>query len=347
MPEHGTMPPAAAVAAAAAASCLYFSDVSAQTAPEIDFYGSLRTQVERVSPDRRDRLGAYTSLRDAYSRVGVKVDYPLDRKLALFGQLELPVDSANVRLRDPYDQEEEIRIASIGMRGNFGTLTYGQQWMPYYNAVAAPVDMFSSYYSGFATYTVFRVARTLAYQTPVVKGFSLAAGYAGSSANRVSTSRIDARRWQTTATYAHGDTRIAIGIDDRGNAGYGRNRLYGLSASHQLDKLYLALKYEMFDTGNRQPGSFSANGNRAINLLGTYAVGKSTFKLMLARLENYGDNIVHIGYDYALSDKHKVFAEIYREGDTAALTMRRGGLADIDAGIRGGDAIAIGMRYDF
>lgn len=344
MPEPGTH---SAAIALAAAGCMVCSDLSAQTTTEIDFYGSLRTQVERVSPDRRDRPGAYTSLRDAYSRVGVKVDYALDAGLALLGQVELPVDSANLRLRDPYDQEEDLRIGSIGMRGKFGVLTYGQQWMPYYNAVAAPVDMFSSYYSGFATYTVFRVARTLAYQTPAIRGFSLAAGYAGSAANRVSTSRIDARRWQASATYTRGETRIAVGIDDRGNAGFGRNRLYGLSASHQLDQLYLAIKYEVFDTENRQRGSFSSDGNRAINLFGSYVLGKSTFKLMLARLEDYGDNIVHVGVDYALSDKHKVFAEIYRESDTAALTTRRGGLADVDAGIRGGHAIALGLRYDF
>ena len=344
MPESGTM---AAGVALAVASCMHCGDAAAQTTPTVDFYGSLRMQAERVSPDRRDRLGAYTSLRDAYSRLGVNIDYPLDPTLALLGQLELPVDSANLRLRDPYDQDEHLRIARVGLRGRFGTVTYGQQWMPYYNAIAAPVDMFSTYYSGFATYTVFRVARTLAYQTPEVNGFSVAGAYAGSSGNRASTSRIDARRWQAAATYTRGDTRIAVGIDDRGNAGYGRNRLYGLSASHQFGNLYLALKYELFDTGNRRPGAFSTDGNRAVNLFGSYVLGKTTIKMMAARLENYGGNIVHVGVDYALSDKHTVFAELYREADTAALTARRGGLADIDAGTGGGRALVVGLRYDF
>lgn len=344
MPEPGKISAGVAVALA---TCIYCDSVAAQTTPTVDFYGSLRTQVERVSPDRRERLGAYTSLRDAYSRLGMKIDYPLDKGIALIGQLEIPVDSANTRLRDPYDQEEPLRIARIGMRGGYGSITYGQQWMPYYDAVAAPVDMFSTYYSGFATYTVFRVARTLAYQTPDVGGFSMAAAYADRSANLRSTSRIDSRRWQATAAYTRGDTRIAVGIDDRGNAGYGLNRLYGLSASHQVDKLYLAMKYEVFDTGNRQPGSFSTDGNRAINLFGSYVLGKSTLKLMLAKLENYGDNVVHVGVDYTLSDKQKVFVEVYREADTAALTTRRGGLDDIDARTGGGHAIAVGLRYDF
>lgn len=335
-------------------SSMLWTEVAAQSALSFDFYGSLRTQFEAVSPDRQDRLDSYTSLRGAYSRVGVKAEYPLSAWLALTGQLEVPVDSANVRIRDPYDQGDaarphgqRIRIAQLGLRGNFGSLVYGQQWMPYYNAIAAPVDMFSSYYSGFATYTVFRVAETVAYSSPEFKGFSLAAAHAGSGGNRRSTSRIDDRRWQVAATYVFGSTRLAAGMDDRGNAGYGRNRLYGLSASHQADKLYLAIKYEVFDTENNQRGSFSTDGNRSINLLGSYALGKNTIKLMLAKVENYGDHILHLGIDHRFSDDLKVFAEYYREAETAALTPRRGGLDDFDAGIGGGHAVAVGFRYDF
>ena len=340
--------------ALAVSSCMYCADLAAQSAPTVDFYGSLRTQLETVSPDRQDRLNAYTSLRDAYSRLGIKVDSQLGTQLALSGQLELAVDSANFRLRDPYDQGDNIRphgqrirIAQFGLRGNFGSITYGQQWMPYYNAIAAPVDMFSSYYSGYATYTVFRVAKTIAYATPEHKGFSLAAAYAGSGGNMRSTSRIDERRWQAAATYTLGPTRLAAGIDDRGNAGYGRNRLYGLSASHQADKLYLAIKYELIDTGNRQRGAFSTDGNQSLSLLGSYALGRNTIKLMFAKVENYGGYIVHLGFDRQLSEDYKIFAEYYREAETAALSARRGGLSDFDASHGGGHAIAVGIRYDF
>jgi predicted porin len=335
-------------------ACLLWTKAAAQSVPLFDFYGSLRTQVESVSPDRQDRLDAYTSVRDAYSRLGIKAEYPLNSALALTGQLEIPFDSGNVRIRDPYDQGDSsrphgqrLRIAQLGLRSKVGTLAYGQQWMPYYNAIAAPVDLFSSYYTGFATYTVFRVAETVSYSSPDFNGFSLAAAYAGSGGNRRSTSRIDDRRWQVAATYAFGGTRIAAGMDDRGDAGYGRNRLYGLSASYEIGNAYLALKYEEFDTGNRQEGSFSTDGNRAINLFGSYVWGKNTIKLMLAKVENYGDNIVHLGIDHQLRDDLKVFAEYYRESETAALTPRRGGLNDFDAGISGGHAIAVGVRYDF
>ena len=52
--------------------------------------------------------------------------------------------SPTPRLRDPYDQDEPISHRQRWREGTLGALTYGQQWMPYYNAVAAPVDMFST-----------------------------------------------------------------------------------------------------------------------------------------------------------------------------------------------------------
>lgn len=343
--------------AAGLACCMAWTGAAGQDGQDaqgIDFYASLRTQVETVSPDRRDRQDRYTAVRDAYSRFGVKARHPLAAGLALTGELEFPVDSANLRIRDPYDQGDtgrphgqQLRIARLGLQGRFGSLAYGQQWMPYYNVIAAPVDRFSSYYTGFATYTVFRVADTLAYSTPEYRGWSLAAAYAGSSGNKRSTSRIDDRRWQLAATYAAGNTRLAAAVDDRGNPGHGHDRLLGLSVSHQVDNLYLALKYERFDTGNQRPGSFSRNGNQAVNVFGSYTMGKNTLKLMLANVDNYGGRIVHLGVDHALSDDLTVFAEFYREAGTAALSRRRGGLADFDAGISGGHALAVGVRHDF
>jgi predicted porin len=334
--------------------CACWTIAAAQSAPVLDVYGSLRTQVESVSPDRQGRLNGYTSVRDAYSRLGIKSEYPLNSALALTGQLEIPIDSGNLRIRDPYDQGDSthprgqrLRIAQIGLRSNVGSFAYGHQWMPYYNAIAAPVDMFSSYYTGFATYTIFRAAETISYSSPEFNGFSLAAAHAGRGGNRRSTSRIDDRRWQVAATYLFGATRIAAAVDDRGDAGYGRNRLYGLSASHKTEKAYLAIKYEVFDTGNRQDGGFSTDGNHSINLFGSYVWKKNTMKLMLAKVENYGDIIVHLGIDHVLQDNLKIFAEYYRESESAALTTRRRGLKDLDARISGGHAIAVGVRYDF
>lgn len=45
-------------------------------------------------------------------------------------------------------------------------------------------------------------------------------------------------------------------------------------------------------------------------------------KLMLANVENYGEIIVHLSIDHLLQDHLKIFAEYYRESESAALTPR-------------------------
>src|SRR5690606_37626438 len=104
---------------------------------------------------------------------------------------------------------------------------------------------------------------------------------------------------------------------------------------------------EFFDTGNQSSGSFASDGNRAVNLFASYAAGQNTFKLMLANVERYGGNVLHLGFDHQYSKAFKIFAEFYREDETAAITIKRGGLSDYDGRIEGGRVFLVGGRYDF
>lgn len=132
---------AVAIATVAGTGAIH-ADQGANSAPQFDFYGSLRTQGEYVRPDNRDEsedgLDAYWGVRDAYSRLGVHMDWALNDWIDLFGQVELPIDTANGKVQDPWDQDADVRVAQIGLRGDFGRVAYGQQWMPYYNAIASP-----------------------------------------------------------------------------------------------------------------------------------------------------------------------------------------------------------------
>ena len=317
-------------------------------------YASLRMQVESVHPNGTTQHERYESLRDAYSRFGLKGHYNLSNNTAFIGQLEIPFDSANFAIRDPYDQGgsgrshgERLRLAYVGMSNSaLGTLTLGQQWMPYYNAIAAPVDMFSSYYSGFATYTVFRVRETIAYVSPSWNGVSFSAGYSTSDGNEKSTSRINDHRIQATASYTTGDTTVALGVDDRGNKDSEKSRIYGASLAQKFGDWYFSAKYERFETDNHTSNSFSSNGNQAVNLFGSYTFGKNTAKLMLAKVKNYGDNIIHMGFDHQFNKDLKFFAEYYYEDSPAALSKRRCGMGDIDWNGSGGKAFMVGFRYD-
>ncbi|WP_006787889.1 porin [Thiorhodospira sibirica] len=303
----------------------------------INYYGSARIHAEAVQPDNTEALESYTGLRDAYSRLGFNAEYPLGHDITAFGQLELPLDLANLAVQDPWDQEQDVRVAHIGLRGGFGTLAYGQMWMPYYNAIAYPVDMFSSYYSGFATYTTFRQGDSISYYSPDMGGFNVALGWS----ERNGQDGDD--RWQVTASYRVADTVVAVGLDDL--QGETDSRIYGASLAQTWGDLYLGAKYEWHDSTIAQ--GYGADGDRAMNLYAGYTLGNTTVKLMLANVENYGEDIVHLGLDHQLTPALLLFAEYYYEEHTAALTEKRGGAKETAWAAEGGEVFAAGVRYDF
>lgn len=315
-------------------------------------YSSIRVQAETVSPDNQQTMSGYRGLRDAYSRVGFNAVYMFSENTSLFTQLELPFDSANFRFRDSYDQgeagrdkAENIRVGLIGLNSEIGTITAGQQWMPYYNAITFPVDQFSSFYSGFATYTTFRVKETLAYESPMLSGFTFGGSYSTRHGNIRSPSRIDDRRIQAVASYQLTDEmRFAIGMDDRGNSlGY-KDRLYGMTLSHAKGPWSWAVKYEITDTDN--PNSFYGDNAQAVNFYSSYSQAKNTYKIMLANVESYGETIIHLGIDHRINQDLRLFAEFYQEQETAAITAKQAGLDSFDANISGGKLFLLGFRYD-
>jgi predicted porin len=308
---------------------------------DFDFYASLRLQAEAVSPDG---ASSYNGLRDAYSRIGVRGTAPLGEGFSAFAQLELPLDLANGAVQDPFDNDEDIRIAKVGLSTGFGTFAVGQDWMPYYNAIAYPVDMFSTYYSGFATFTSFRISDSLFYYSPDLNGLSFGASFSDGGGYGKADGRAD-DRYQLTASYTFGDTTLAAGIDDVGGA---QNwRFLGLSAMHTMGDLYIGAKIEVIDSDQEADG-FGRDGDTAINLYAGYTIGKNTIKGMVADVDNYGGTIFHVGVDHDYSDRLTLFAEYYNEEEGAAIPTRKAtDSAPLDAFGSGGDVFAVGARYSF
>jgi len=311
---------------------------SSAYALDYDFYASLRVHGEAVQPDRQEALGDYTGWRDAYSRIGFKASHDFNNDLTAYGQLELPLDVPNKAVQDPWNQDEDIRIGKIGVKGAFGDLALGQMWMPYYNAIAYPVDMFSSYYSGFATYTTFRQGDTIAYYTPSFGGLSAAAAYSDDNG------ADGDNRWQATLSYTAGDLTLSGGLDDLG--GDDDERIWGASAMWQATEgLYIGAKYEEYDSDIDT--GYAADGDAAVNLYAGYTVGRNTFKAMVADVDNYGEQIIHLGIDHQYRDDLTFFVEYYSEEETAAITTEYGGAAETCWACDGGYVIAAGLRYDF
>ncbi|SEK71928.1 porin [Ectothiorhodospira marina] len=305
-----------------------------------DFYGSARVGVESVHPDNDDVLDSYTGVRDAYSRIGFNADYPLAEGLTLIGKFEVPFDIANKAVQDPWDQDEDIRVAKIGVQGDMGTLTVGQMWVPYYNAIAYPVDMFSSYYSGFATQSAFRISDTVAYYSPDMNGFSMGFSWSDGGGAEKSSGSAD-NRVQLTGSYSFGNTTLALGMDDR--RGANDDTSVGASLAHTMGNLYIGAKYE-----RRSSDDNAVDGNTAINAYAAYSMGNNTFKAMVAEVEGYGETVVHLGYDYQMTDALMLFAEYYNEEETAAIDSERGAKPDdVTGDYEGGQVFTAGVRYDF
>ena len=303
-----------------------------------DFYGSARFQVESVSPDGAD---SYTGTRDAYSRIGFNAEYAPAENFAIVGQLELPLDLANRKVQDPYqEQDEDVRIAMVGVTGDFGSLYYGKQWAPFYNAISFPVDMFSTYYSGFATFTTFRPEDTVSYYSPSFNGFS----FAGSWSDGEGFGGDD--RIQLTASYSFDDTTLAVGMDypDGGD----NTRIYGASVMHSVGDWYFGAKAEYITSDQKTVEEFGKDGDTALNAFVSYTLGQHTFKGMVAKVDNYGGDVYHLGYDFQVRSDLKLFAEYYSEDGPAAIAKDTRLPTSVDGNLaNGGKAFAVGARFDF
>lgn len=330
-----------ALTAGLATGLIFSSWGSALASPEFDFYGSLRLQYEFADPDG---ASSYDGFRDAYSRIGARAGMPLADGVDAFAQLELPLDLANGKVQDPFDNDVDVRIAKIGVNTPVGTFAYGQDWMPYYNAIAYPVDMFSTYYSGFATFTAFRLGDSLYYMSPNWAGFSFAGSYSVNRGYAKADGSAD-DRYQLTASYQWGSTTVAAGLDDVG--GSADWRFYGLSLMHTIGDLYVGAKVERISSKQDTPG-FGRDGDTAMNLFLSYNLGPWTLKGMIADVDGYGETIYHLGTDYTVNDRLTLFGEYYSEDEGAAIpTLRARDSAPLDAFGQGGSVFAFGARYNF
>ncbi len=343
---------AAAVAATLAAPGMAMAQEEGAGPIDWDFYGSLRIQYEAADLAEED---SYDGFRDAYSRVGFTADMPLNDGLSAFAQLEMPLDLANGRVQDPYalsdPDGEDIRIGKIGLESDVaGTFAYGRDWMPYYNAIAFPVDMFSSFQSGFATYTTFRESDSVMYYSPDFNGFSFGAAYSANSGYEDSSGSPD-DRYQLTGSYSFQDTTLSLGVDDVDGAQ--NTRIWGFSAMHSMGDLSLSAKVEYIDS-DQDAGAFGDDGDVAANVYAAYDWGQHTFKGMVANVDNFGEDVFHLGYDFNFNDALMFFAEYYYEEEaTGAVPAERARDTDNNSATipfpadGSNNVFMVGMHYSF
>ncbi|MEJ2214362.1 MAG: porin, partial [Gammaproteobacteria bacterium] len=299
-----------------------------------ELYGSLRLAGETVDTDGGAK--DYSGLRDAYTRIGAKAKYAINDEWTILGQLEAPFDLANMELQNPFDPDEQYRIAKLQVSGPIGTAWYGRGWLPFYNYIQYPTDYFSTFYSGFDTYTSFRKSHTFYYSSPTFSGFQVA--FASSDDNGAE----DDNRNQYVLSYANGGLTLAIGRDDFQNS----NDLIidGASVSYTTGPWYFSTQYQKISSDDSTPGYY-ADDNEGYSVLGQYSIDeKNTVRAKYANFDNNGDDIYQVAWDHQYNDVTKFFVEYYDEETPAAVTDDKD--PEVFSYV-GGSVFTIGVRYDF
>jgi len=125
--------------AVAVGGAMMATGIAAQADAQV--YGSLRVQVQNSSPD----VGSSsTGIADGFSRFGIRASEDLGNDLSAFAHLEFRVNTASFNNGFAEDQPNNIngRLAYVGLRGAFGSLSAGTQWGTYTNYGFSAVDQF-------------------------------------------------------------------------------------------------------------------------------------------------------------------------------------------------------------
>jgi hypothetical protein len=300
----------------------------------IDINGSLRIQAESVSVDQGavPHDDSYSGLRDAYSGFGVSASTTVGGGITLGTAVDFTYNSAELRAEDPsffegsYKENDSKKIYNIyASSDKYGSITWGKQWLAYYNNIGYPVDYFSSYYSGFATHAAFR-REALTYTTPTVAGFSGTVSGVDFT-DSAGTSYLDTMQY--VVSYAKGDITAAIAYQDTHD---NRANLIGASASYTTGPWRFATKVEQLRSGS---GVETNKDPLIYNVYGSYTVNQWTFKAMFAngdgkegdsnQADNEGDaffigDSYELGVDYQYSDKIKFFVDYFYEENSYAIS---------------------------
>jgi hypothetical protein len=169
-------------------------------------YGSLRMYTS--AGDSRD-----LDISNDLSRLGVKGSFATDLdNVEAFYQIEAFVGNDNGT--DPSATQNEGsfgldgRLAYVGLKGDFGQVTAGQQWVTLYNMVTGVADM--AYSISAETQYYFRKDSSFAWVSPEYSGFQAAASVFADA--DVDTGE-DTDHYQLAVKYNTGAVTLAAGLD--------------------------------------------------------------------------------------------------------------------------------------
>lgn len=310
----------------------------------VDVYGVMNAAVSYVD-DQPDSINDI-QFSTFGSRIGFKGAEDLGGGLKAIWQIESGINF------EEKNGSMSGRNSFVGLSGGFGTALIGNHDTPL-KLVGRAVDLFgdtigdSRNVMGGGSDT--RANNVVAYITPDMSGFSIAAAY--STDLNTSGNAGDADNsgvYNVNATYKNGPLYLGLGYGDGdGHEALGLGAHVRAAAGFTMGALKFVGQYDMLEDD-------TAAGNDYDAWMAGAAYSMGAFTLKANYMEGEWDNSslernqFNIGADYAMSKRTKLYA-VYTDGENVVLGGGAGSSDQIPSSVAGGDVsgLSLGMVHTF
>jgi len=332
----------------------------------VDVYGLVNYSLDiveagtaTVGDDERDNVTGV----DNGSRIGFKGSEDLGGGLKGLWQIETGVQGGALGNRNTF----------VGLNGGFGTVLLGNHDHPYKMA-SGHMDPFGdtigdnavmgSVTGGAANQaSVFdRRMNTVAYVSPTMSGFSVAAAYVQPKQVETNVTDNDLTGTSYSANYANGPLRVIAAYEKHKGVVNGAapalnstatldSDAWKIGASYKFGDLAVNALYEEID----RDGAANAASRDAWYLSAVYAMGPMALKAAYGKADdadsgaNTGATLWAVGLDYNLSKRtaaYVMYADLDNES-SATYGMGAGGTRYVPTAGLDASGFSIGMRHSF
>ena len=277
--------------------------VPAIASADATLYGHVMMAVDSVK-DQKLKIGSQAN---SESRIGLRgtAATGIDGVSGVY-QFEFGVNTQQTGYAASSANTLRTRLANAGLTGGFGTVLLGSQWTPHYSWATGRTDIMMSSAANVLNPTqggIFRVSDSLAYVSPNMGGFQVAAAIVANGVDGTKTTDVhhvaaryeangfgaalswvdftntEARAIAASAGYDFGAGMVALGYAENRNA----------AGTDTVKPWDLAVSYKVTD---------------ATTLKGVYADHRSGAKGYGVEVQHDLSNMVNtfVGYGYANSD---------------------------------------------
>jgi len=282
---------------------------ASQTAVAVETDVSASIRVAYIGGDGHDSapVAGETGWHDAYSNVTFNASEDLG-STKLSYQFSLWADPTGSLDNDM--NEKGVRTHFIQLSGDFGAVSYGENWSPFYNAIiwGHGADRFNGYYTGYNVPGFdSRTTDTVFYSSPNMNGLQISASVGTDATSKKHGERKFEDHREIAVTYQVNDVvSVAAAMTD---GAQDEQKDKGIGISYKKDSITLNANYMTTEEGGAwYSGDYT-------NLYGQYDVNdKTTLRATIGWAdEGYVGDSYTLGASHQYSDSVRVFAEYYSD----------------------------------